>query len=580
MASSRSLTLYKIRPQIGGEPVTRFEDALTEEALGRPSLSSYELTTPRDFEAKLFVDSPEPTEPGWLEFLREGFGDVPMKKSAANSAVLLVRLVHRKLSQMFAFTFGFGRFLLRSDAYERSYGLRVALNTLYQDDDPSAIEAPVRVRRVDAKTVAANTLLSRRQTNRLASFDEFGLDVQRDLLGAVTGVPADTKRWGARIGGADAMHLNLPIGFSDLGRLCRAVLSSHAKTDYRVRFSWVDHIHAVTDPNRIAELEDLVVAALKTGQAGRFELAPPELIEWDDVASFRFSVNPEVPRQQLDLEVFLAALEDAGELEDLDIDALRTDYRIEALDGAGEAMYRWPLFQCLDGEIRPDRKSVYLLVGGDFFAVAPDYQRELDGYIQQLQEWPGALPASGVDEKEGPYNEKAAGTSQSYLMLDRQVVKVDTSTSPIEICDILTSDGRFVHVKRKLSSSSLSHLFAQGSVSADLLLMSQPFRERVIEAIQKAAAAKGVSPAPFLTFDAGGIVPSRYEIVYGIIDPWKGRALVDALPFFSKVNLRRHTEDLRRMGYRVSYRRIDVAAAATRGQTARRSRRHGASPAP
>jgi uncharacterized protein (TIGR04141 family) len=158
-------------------------------------------------------------------------------------------------------------------------------------------------------------------------------------------------------------------------------------------------------------------------------------------------------------------------------------------------------------------------------------------------------------------------------MLDRQVVRVDTSTSPIEICDLLTSAGCFVHVKRKLSSSSLSHLFAQGSVSADVLLMSSQYREKAIAAIEDAAKAKGVRAAPFLGFGLDSVTPSRHEIVYGIIESWKGRSLVDALPFFSKVNLRRHTEDLRRMGYRVSYSRINVAPARAAQRMASRSRR-------
>jgi hypothetical protein len=173
MATSRSFTLYKSRRQIGGEPVTRFEDALTEEALGRPTLSIHELTTHQTFQARLFIDSPTPSPPGWLDFLRAGFGDVPVKESTANSAVLMVRLVRRGQPEFFAFTYGFGRFLLRPDGYERSFGLRVALNTLYEADDPAAIEAPVRVRRVDAKIWTPSTAMdsSKSWTSRRSAPD-------------------------------------------------------------------------------------------------------------------------------------------------------------------------------------------------------------------------------------------------------------------------------------------------------------------------------------------------------------------------------------------------------------------------
>ena len=54
------------------------------------------------------------------------------------------------------------------------------------------------------------------------------------------------------------------------------------------------------------------------------------------------------------------------------------------------------------------------------------------------------------------------------------------------------------------------------------------------------------------------IRPIDYEVSYAIVAKWRGRDLVQALPFFSKVNLRRHVEDLRRMGYKMSMARIDV----------------------
>jgi hypothetical protein len=42
------------------------------------------------------------------------------------------------------------------------------------------------------------------------------------------------------------------------------------------------------------------------------------------------------------------------------------------------------------------------------------------------------------------------------------------------------------------------------------------------------------------------------------VSQWGDRNLVQALPFFSKVNLRRHADDLRRMGYKVAFKRIDI----------------------
>ncbi len=112
-------------------------------------------------------------------------------------------------------------------------------------------------------------------------------------------------------------------------------------------------------------------------------------------------------------------------------------------------------------------------------------------------------------------------------------------------------------------SASLSHLFAQGSTSADLLLMSPEYRQEAITVIRAAeqereAMGVGTFNGRFSTFSTDAITPANYEVVYAIIERWNGLDLVSRLPFFSKVNLRTHAEDLRRMGFRVSQKRIDV----------------------
>ena len=108
-------------------------------------------------------------------------------------------------------------------------------------------------------------------------------------------------------------------------------------------------------------------------------------------------------------------------------------------------------------------------------------------------------------------------------------------------------------LKRKLNSSSLSHLFAQGLVSADLLLTSDEFRTEAREKISSLERQRRFSR---LFPQNRGITASEFTVVYGIVAPWENRSLAEALPFFSKINLRRYIRDLKRMGYKVAYRAI------------------------
>ncbi|TAM66290.1 MAG: hypothetical protein EPN48_17930 [Microbacteriaceae bacterium] len=54
----------------------------------------------------------------------------------------------------------------------------------------------------------------------------------------------------------------------------------------------------------------------------------------------------------------------------------------------------------------------------------------------------------------------------------------------MEFCDVLSSGGDLVHVKRKSRSSTLSHLFAQGSVSATTLLSDGHCRTQIRQLIE------------------------------------------------------------------------------------------------
>jgi uncharacterized protein (TIGR04141 family) len=104
-----------------------------------------------------------------------------------------------------------------------------------------------------------------------------------------------------------------------------------------------------------------------------------------------------------------------------------------------------------------------------------------------------------------------------------------------------------VHVKRDLGSSDLSHLFAQGAVSAELLQSDRDFCKAAQRVVDRVAGNRR-----FSIFFPKLVVASKYEIVYAIIADWRGRHLSEVLPFFSKVNLRAFCQRLLGRGFKVS----------------------------
>lgn len=556
-----ALTIYRIRETIGGKPVEKLEDPVADP----DDLTAHNLTGDHDFQARLFVAKSSEKQPPWVDFLEPGFGELTeVADGVTNSAVLLAKVKHDK-DCLFALTFGFGRNLLKRNSFEPNYGLRVALNALYPTAGLTGEPTPARVRRVDAKTVAANTLRTRRQMDRRTTFEDFGVDVQRDLLNAVTGQPVDIQEWGTRLTGASALRLNLALDIAELGDLLKQIERTSREDDYQEQFAWIDKVKTVADVDIIAALQTKLLDMLQNQDIKSLQLAPPQLVEWDDIDFFRFSVKRAKPHDDLELEDYLNLLASEDKLDKLTIRQLRNVHRVEAMDVEGDKVYSWPLFRCISGELEL-AGTTYLINEGAFFEVSDDYLKELDDYVRQLRECNKVLPPSTVKEHEGPYNKRAADSSSDFLLLDKKTVTVSAKTTPIEICDILTEDGCFIHVKRKLDSSSLSHLFAQGYVSGDLFHMSPEYRVAMLSKIKKAEEEREEDKKPeepsfidrFSSFDTTSISPSDYEVAYAIVANWKGKPFVDALPFFSKVNLRHFTENLRRTGYKVSYKCIQA----------------------
>lgn len=554
------LTCYRVRSQIDGRPVVDFDDVVdfkdhTVETVGPVQRD--------DFTAKAYVVDSMPRPVAWAGFVQSGFPGLEIGWRMSPSALVVVGANPAdkdgtgRSDLMFAFAFGLaGRHLLRSDAYERGYGLRTALNLLY----PRGAQEAAMLRAVDSKRRGETTVRARFQVSGPADFEIFDVNRLRDVVNRATGKPADVGTWGQRLGGGDSLALNIEASFDQLGELCRRVETAHGLEDYKERFDWIDFIQPVTDPLLIERLENEIVGKLRSRQLGDLGLAPPEIVDWDRVAAFRYSFDrvqgparTPVTHPDLSLADYVTGLSRKRRLAGLEVAQLRASGAIRALDGDGHEQHRWTAWRCLFGEFVLDRES-YVLDEGEFFQVRADYLQELDTAIDGIPTSNLALPASTPTTPEGEYNRSAASGSPGLALLDRETVRISGRTSPVEICDLLSRDRQLIHVKRHLGSSDLSHLFAQGLVSAELLQMSREFRREANAKV--VAVAQGRDGFDFL--DQAGFVPSDFEVVYAVIERWRGRRCAEALPFFSKINLREVATNLQSRGFRVGLNQIQA----------------------
>lgn len=497
-------------------------------------VTPYSLTPGAELNGTLYVKEQKERVPSWYGAVRAFVGvDIESLQNKSSSAVLIFEASGR----VFAVTFGYGRFLLNDHMFEPDFGIKTALNTLESES----------LRTVDVFTLDGDSLQKKTQAPRSAAVASFGIDVSRDVLRGITGKPKQSTEFTTVAGGDSMFSFSMPMDPNDLSGIAADLLRFYGLSDYRAQFSWVDNVRRVQDQVAINKYDDLLVQALKAGVASGVSVVPPEILKWEDIESFSFTRNKGDLRPVLETEAYLKTLDCAT----LTIERVKQD-RLFIYDRDGREN-SYSVYKCIYIEIADAGKSV-VLFGGKWYEVDSTFMGQIDSVLSSIPTCQLSFPrvyfwddAAGKQkiEAEGEYNARAC-QGGNYYLLDRKLIKSGRTTSPIEFCDLLTVDKKLIHVKhRKGRSAGLSHLFAQGAVSAEVLLGDRDFRKRA------RAKLRQVDPALADIVPLGKVQSSEFEVVFLILDD-DAADVKAGLPFFSKVNLVRTFEGLSQRGFSVS----------------------------
>lgn len=466
--------------------------------------------------------------PAWVG-LFEGYIDLEevLLRSASSAAVLVLRAAER----WFAVTFGYGRHLLAQGIWEPNFGLKVTLNSI--DDDS--------IRSIDRKSFDAIARHTREEASRAGSIEQFGLNVEEDLLRAVVGKPED-ETLARSMAGMDALTVTAATTLPDLPARLERYLSQWTKRKYRTRSPWVDQIAEIRDRRQARSLDERLVERLVARELDHAWLAVPIPIDWSKVGGFRFSNSQRADtHDDIHLQGFFESLRDSTSLSP---ETLRRK-SVYCLDPDGRHVSdRWSVYQCLYVEIS-DGEDVFLLTGGRWYRVARRFVRRIDQDVAGLPSTEFDLPPYRHGS-EGAYNQAVARGDAAVALMDQKNIRYGGGASQIEFCDLFVRKRVMLHVKRYGGSSVLSHLFSQGVVSATLFLQDQEFR-KVVRKKLRGRHRDGVPE--------GRPRPDHYEVGFVVISRAPGDLV---LPFFSKVNLRNAARTLAGLGYRVTLTKVDV----------------------
>lgn len=518
---TNKLSVYMIKPGIN-----RLEDIIE---------SSQEPRIIPDVGSFYFEESRRKI-PAWIRnFFRDALDDSIQIFTASARGTLITSIeASDGTTVRFAVVFGIGRFLLKENVIEERFGLKVALNSADAES----------IRSIDKTSLGSIPKHSKEQMSRDVPARDFGIDIEQDLIGSVTAKSTD-PRFGNIIAGRDALSVSVKVDLTNLMEFLQHCLSRYRSEDYKANFDWIDQIKDVRDSNLEAVLNAELVRRITSGSFEKVWMAVPEVIDWSEIQGFRYrSVSHGDLHPDLDLADFVASFEG----QPIDLDRLNNTSVLAISAETETERHRWRALRCIYAEIE-HAGSIYVLNNGTWYVIARDFSEEVQRDFDTTPNSSVTLP-DYTGGSENDYNQSVVAALPGSCCMDGEMIRHGGSYGQIEFCDIFTLDGKIIHVKRYGNSSVLSHLFAQGVVSAELLVQDEEFRRKLNLQLPSTHRFPDSTARPS---------PGNHEVIYAVISK-SGSSL--EIPFFSKVSLRHARRRLQGMGYNVSKVKIGTTEAA------------------
>ena len=353
-----------------------------------------------------------------------------------------------------------------------------------------------------------------------------------DLLSSVTG--------------CDSIRITTKKSANELVELCQNLLSLYAQKEAETKFPEVFNVRYEKTPSIVAKLNSLLLDAIRQKDSALL-LSYPEILDYQNIGQIKFGRLR--PVDLFTIESFWEAIPN-DELEMMSLEKLQSHYNVGILDADGNVSNKTKpsLYKCLIYEHELDGR-IYHFCEGKWYCVEQrfieDLKRKLNPYFLESK-----LPNNKM-HCEAAYNEMVAATQEHSIVFDRRNLFVSGQT-PIELCDICQLDSAnevvLIHVKIGVHSSSLSHLFSQGHVGTEILLVPQ---SGAIEHFSKIVSESQLDDSSKDSI-IREVRAKRFKVIFAIITKKSASLKSDALPLFSRINLRRTIDSLETMNIKPS----------------------------
>ncbi len=448
-------------------------------------------------------------EPEWFDNFFHGEELNKENIFTANArAILLVKVqLAPDCTRIFVITFGYGKNMLIDDILEERFGLKVLLNII----------SPDSLRKINMSNIGGNQKNSSIQMPTKSGISDFSFDFDRDLLTNITAITDIEGYAQGSVTGNDSLYITAECDLSNIEEFLLKTYEKSKLISYKENFGWIDQIQAVKNQTELEKLNAKLIEEIKNSSEN-FWMAVPEVINWEDIAGFRYS------RNSLETDIFIDKVKSSLQNELNDINQLKnkTIKVISSYDGSTK--FNWSAYKCIYGEITFEGNS-YCINNGKWYKINVDYVNRInDEYSRTMISNIEFQPRTSDHTTENAYTKDFVDrNADKYIELDAAVITYGGGHSSVELCDLLSKNKELIHLKPYSGSSTLSHLFNQALVSTELLLTDSTFLSLANDKIKEK------------TTDAAYKIEEikEYSIVFGIIS--KHQVELPKIPFFSKV---------------------------------------------
>lgn len=473
--------------------------------------------------ASLFIGQVYANPPGWADFLAEGSADLPTDMITSGAgAVLFLPVKDRTV----AVCFGHVHLALNDDAFERQFGLKVTLNTVPRGN----------IRTLDLATPDAVTFQKRVQASKDSDVQAFGVDMLRDLARVAGGTPKD-EAFAKFVAGKDAVSITCEVEPANIHEKCAEIVHAYKKKDYQKEFAWVDNMRVVHERDVIEALDARLFEAicnLRDGKVSDLHMAPPEVVNYTEGSQLHYNGFGSHGKtfHSLSIDDYVSELErcdfEGG------IDDVKGDHRIKAKgDGEEEFSEKWRVYDCFVFETSLGTgasQQHYVLFAGDWYQVEKKFKKQIEDFFDATEKV-SIIGATGCRNEEELIADLHAHRTDLLKLDQEKINPADVRYANLEPCDFFSEHKEFIHLKDGHSSGPISHLWAQGVVSAEAFVSDADFRKKLRSKVKSFGRGFEIH----FPKSTDKVVRDDFKVVFGIMrKPYKDGSL--GLPFFSKVS--------------------------------------------